>query len=51
MLFRSWKRVRRIAADGGTVLLTTNYMEEAQALADNLAILDHGGPGGRRYSR
>ena len=37
-----WKRVRRIAADGGTVLLTTNYMEEAQALADNLAILDHG---------
>ena len=28
-----WKRVRRIAAD---------YMEEAQALADNLAILDHG---------
>ncbi|MBE6482548.1 MAG: ATP-binding cassette domain-containing protein [Actinomyces ruminicola] len=37
-----WERVRRIAADGGTVLLTTNYMEEAQALADNLAILDHG---------
>ncbi|SDN25257.1 ABC-2 type transport system ATP-binding protein [Actinomyces ruminicola] len=37
-----WDRVRRIAADGGTVLLTTNYMEEAQALADNLAILDHG---------
>ncbi|MDU0348142.1 ABC transporter ATP-binding protein [Actinomyces sp. MRS3W] len=37
-----WERVRRIADDGGTVLLTTNYMEEAQALADNLAILDHG---------
>ncbi|PHP52469.1 ABC transporter ATP-binding protein [Actinomyces ruminis] len=37
-----WERVRRIASDGGTVLLTTNYMEEAQALADNLAILDHG---------
>ena len=37
-----WDRVRRIASGGGTVLLTTNYMEEAQALADNLAILDHG---------
>lgn len=37
-----WKHIRQIAADGHTVLLTTNYMEEAQALADNLAILDHG---------
>lgn len=37
-----WERVRQIADDGGTVLLTTNYMEEAQALADQLAILDHG---------
>ncbi len=37
-----WERIRQIAAEGNTVLLTTNYMEEAQALADNLAILDHG---------
>ncbi len=37
-----WERVRQVADDGGTVLLTTNYMEEAQALADHLAILDHG---------
>lgn len=37
-----WERVRQIADEGGTVLLTTNYMEEAQALADQLAILDHG---------
>lgn len=37
-----WERVRQIADEGGTVLLTTNYMEEAQALADRLAILDHG---------
>lgn len=37
-----WERVRTIADDGGTVLLTTNYMEEAQALADNLAILYRG---------
>lgn len=37
-----WERIRTIADTGGTVLLTTNYMEEAQALADRLAILDHG---------
>lgn len=37
-----WERIRQIAAAGKTVLLTTNYMEEAQALADRLAILDHG---------
>ncbi|HYG60806.1 MAG TPA: ATP-binding cassette domain-containing protein, partial [Symbiobacteriaceae bacterium] len=37
-----WDRIRQLARDGQTVLLTTNYMEEAQALADHLAILDHG---------
>jgi ABC-2 type transport system ATP-binding protein len=37
-----WERIRQIARAGQTVLLTTNYMEEAQALADCLAILDHG---------
>lgn len=37
-----WERIRQIATEGNTVLLTTNYMEEAQVLADNLAILDHG---------
>jgi ABC-2 type transport system ATP-binding protein len=37
-----WERIRQIARAGKTVLLTTNYMEEAQALADHLAILDHG---------
>lgn len=37
-----WERIRQIARDGKTVLLTTNYMEEAQALADHLAVLDHG---------
>lgn len=37
-----WERIRTQAEDGGTVLLTTNYMEEAQALADDLAIIDHG---------
>lgn len=37
-----WERIRQIATEGKTVLLTTNYMEEAQALADRLAILDQG---------
>lgn len=37
-----WQRIRQIADEGGTVLLTTNYMEEAEALADDLAILDQG---------
>lgn len=37
-----WERIRAHADDGGTVLLTTNYMEEAQALADDLAIIDQG---------
>lgn len=37
-----WERIRQIAREGRTVLLTTNYMEEAQALADEIAILDHG---------
>lgn len=37
-----WERIRQLAREGKTVLLTTNYMEEAQALADQLAILDEG---------
>lgn len=37
-----WERIRQIAREGRTVLLTTNYMEEAQALADDIAILDRG---------
>lgn len=37
-----WERIRQIARSGKTVLLTTNYMEEAQALTDDLAILDQG---------
>jgi ABC-2 type transport system ATP-binding protein len=37
-----WERVRTLVDEGKTVLLTTNYMEEAQTLADRLAIIDHG---------
>lgn len=37
-----WDAVRRLAASGTTVLLTTQYLEEAEQLADRIAIL-HGG--------
>jgi ABC-2 type transport system ATP-binding protein len=38
-----WQEINRLAAgDGMTVLLTTHYMEEADRLADRLAIVDHG---------
>ncbi len=37
-----WDVVTRFRAKGGTVLLTTHYMEEAQRLCDHIAIIDHG---------
>jgi ABC-2 type transport system ATP-binding protein len=37
-----WDIVRAIAAEGTTVLLTTQYLEEADRLADRLAVVDHG---------
>ncbi len=37
-----WEIVRAIAAEGTTVLLTTQYLEEADRLADWLAVIDHG---------
>ena len=37
-----WDLVRRIAAAGTTVLLTTQYLEEADQLAEQIAIIDHG---------
>jgi ABC-2 type transport system ATP-binding protein len=39
---RLWGTVRALAADGVTVLLTTQYLEEADQLADVIALLDHG---------
>jgi ABC-2 type transport system ATP-binding protein len=37
-----WDLVRRIAAGGTTVLLTTQYLDEADRLAERLAVIDHG---------
>ena len=37
-----WDIVRATAAEGTTVLLTTQYLEEADRLADRLAVIDHG---------
>jgi ABC-2 type transport system ATP-binding protein len=37
-----WELVRRIANEGTTVLLTTQYLDEADRLAERLAVVDHG---------
>src|SRR6202035_5676156 len=37
-----WHIIREFQRDGGTVLLTTHYMDEAERLCDRLAIVDHG---------
>jgi ABC-2 type transport system ATP-binding protein len=39
---RMWDEIRDLRAQGTTVFLTTHYLEEADALADRLAIIDHG---------
>jgi ABC-type multidrug transport system ATPase subunit len=37
-----WSTVRDLVADGITLLLTTQYLEEADALADHIVLIDHG---------
>ncbi|MBV9183053.1 MAG: ABC transporter ATP-binding protein, partial [Acidobacteria bacterium] len=37
-----WEIIRGFLEGGGTVLLTTHYMDEAERLCDRLAIVDHG---------
>jgi ABC-2 type transport system ATP-binding protein len=37
-----WDLVRRIAGAGTTVLLTTQYLDEADRLAERMAVIDHG---------
>jgi ABC-2 type transport system ATP-binding protein len=39
---RMWDEVRGLRDAGTTVFLTTHYLDEADALADSLAIIDHG---------
>jgi ABC-2 type transport system ATP-binding protein len=39
---QTWSTVRRLVDEGVTVLLTTQYLEEADQLADTVAVLDHG---------
>ncbi|RIJ69565.1 ATP-binding cassette domain-containing protein [Nakamurella silvestris] len=37
-----WDVVRSLVDDGSTVLLTTQYLDEAEALADDISVIDHG---------
>ena len=37
-----WAQIRQLRSQGTTVFLTTHYMEEADALCDRIAIIDHG---------
>ena len=37
-----WHVVRRFKAEGRTILMTTHYLEEAEALCDRVGIMDHG---------
>jgi ABC-2 type transport system ATP-binding protein len=37
-----WARIRGFVARGGSVLLTTHYLDEADALADRIAVIDKG---------
>jgi oleandomycin transport system ATP-binding protein len=37
-----WGVVRALVRDGSTVLLTTQYLDEADALADEITVIDHG---------
>jgi ABC-2 type transport system ATP-binding protein len=39
---RMWDEVRKLRDTGTTVFLTTHYLEEADALCDRIAIIDHG---------
>ena len=47
MLFRSlrqelWRYIRRLHEEGTTILLTTHYLEEAEALCEEIALIRHG---------
>ena len=44
-----WEVLRGLVRDGTTLLLTTQYLEEADQLADEIVVIDHGGSS-RRYA-
>ena len=46
-----WQIIRDLVADGVTIFLTTQYLEEADQLADRIAVLDHGQAGRRGHAR
>jgi ABC-2 type transport system ATP-binding protein len=37
-----WRYIRRLHAEGTTILLTTHYLEEAEALCEDVALISHG---------
>jgi ABC-2 type transport system ATP-binding protein len=39
---RMWNVIRGLVADGATLLLTTQYLDEADELADRIVVIDHG---------
>ncbi len=39
---RMWEVMRELVSDGATVLLTTQYLDEADELADRIVVVDHG---------
>ena len=39
---RLWQAIRELVAEGSAVLLTTHYLEEAEALSDRVAVIDRG---------
>ena len=39
---RVWEAIRELLSEGVTVLLTTQYLEEADALANQIVVVDHG---------
>src|SRR3954454_11201560 len=38
-----WQTIEELVSGGTTVLLTTQYLDEADRLADRIAVIDHGG--------
>ena len=39
---RMWRTIRELVSSGSTILLTTQYLDEADQLADRVAVIDHG---------